>query len=71
MKKCSIIIVMLIILFLFCGCKDGNEPDTLGYVVAIGFDKTENGKEGYDITLQFANPAKISGGSGEDGGKKQ
>lgn len=69
MKKNKIIMILLACTFFLSGCEDGNEPDTLGYVVAIGFDKTENGKEGYDITLQFANPAKISGGSGEDGGK--
>lgn len=51
------------------GCSDAIEPDTLGYVVALGIDVPEQGEKGYNITLQFANPSKISGGSSEEGGK--
>lgn len=57
---------------LFClvlsGCADATEPDTLGFAVAIGIDVPPDGEKGYSITLQFANPSEISGGSGEDGG---
>ena len=63
--KIAIIVVLIVC---FASCKDSNEPETLGYVVAIGIDGPEEGEEGYDITLQFANPDKISGGSGEAGG---
>lgn len=65
--KIKRIIAPVLIILLFCGCSDATEPDTLGYVVAIGIDEAE--KQGYDITLQFANPDKISGGAGEEGGK--
>lgn len=69
MKKLSIIVIALPFLLFVTGCEDGNEPDTLGYVVAIGIDKPEDGKEGYDFTIQFANPSKISGGASQEGGK--
>ena len=54
-----------------CGCTDATEPETLGYVVAIGIDSAED-EDGYNITLQFANPSKISGDaeSGGEGGSK-
>lgn len=67
--KISAVIAPILIISTFCGCSGATEPDTLGYVVAIGIDESENDKKGYDITLQFANPSKISGGSGEEGGK--
>ena len=63
--KVAIIVVLLVC---FASCKDSNEPETLGYVVAIGIDEPQEGEQGYDITIQFANPGKISGGSGEAGG---
>lgn len=69
MKKLKTLLFVLIMVLFTAGCEDGTEPDTLGYVVAIGIDKPENGVEGFDFTLQFANPSKISGGSSEDGGK--
>lgn len=69
MKSFKNIIIVLLLAFLLTGCEDGNEPDTLGYVVAIGIDKAEKENMGYDFTLQFANPSKISGGSSESGGK--
>ena len=61
--------VCVSVIMLLSGCSDAIEPDTLGYVVAIGIDMPEEGQEGYNITLQFANPSKISGGSSEEGGK--
>lgn len=51
------------------GCSDATEPDSLGYVVAIGIDRAQNENAKFDITLQFANPVKISGGASEEGGK--
>lgn len=64
----KIFLVSLFCVFL-CGCYDGTEPDSLGYVVAIGVDKAKADMEKFDITLQFANPTRISGGSSEEGGK--
>lgn len=63
------IAVIILILVCFASCKDAQEPETLGYVVAIGIDMPEAEDAGYNITLQFANPDKISGGSNESGGK--
>lgn len=67
MKFIKIAIIVLL-LVCFASCKDSNEPETLGYVVAIGIDEPKAGLKGYEITIQFANPDKISGGSGESGG---
>jgi len=69
MRKVKVVIFIIMFILLATGCEDGTEPDTLGYVVAIGVDKPETGNVGYDFTLQFANPPKISGGASQDGGK--
>lgn len=63
------IMPLLLFVLLFSGCSDASEPDSLGYVVAIGIDKSQNPEAKYDITIQFADPVTISGGSGEEGGK--
>ncbi|MBQ7751429.1 MAG: Ger(x)C family spore germination protein [Clostridia bacterium] len=63
------IAVIVLVLVCFASCKDAQEPETLGYVVAIGIDMPKDSEMGYNITLQFANPDKISGGSNESGGK--
>ncbi len=63
--KLAILITLLIGL---TGCSDAKEPDTLGYVVAIGIDKPKDAPKGYDITLQFANASKIGGSSDDSGG---
>lgn len=62
------ILCPLIALFLLSGCSDMAEPESLGYVVAIGIDNSENENSKFDITLQFANPEKISGSSGDESG---
>lgn len=69
MVKMIKVVITVMGMLLLCSCSDATEPDTLGYVVAIGIDVPTENKQGYDITLQFANPSKISGGSGEEGGK--
>ena len=68
MKTRKLIIFLLIILSLY-GCSDAAEPDTLGYVVALGIDKAEDPESKFDITIQFANPVTISGGASQEGGK--
>lgn len=68
MKILKGIIALLIFMSLY-GCSDAEEPDSLGYVVAIGIDKAEKEEARYDITIQFANPVKISGGASQEGGK--
>ena len=68
MKILKGIIVLLVFMSLY-GCSDAEEPDSLGYVVAIGVDKAEKEEARYDITIQFANSVKISGGASQEGGK--
>ena len=65
MRRLNLIIALLLTIFLG-GCF-GNEPNDTAYVSAIGVDKAEN--ENYEITIQFARPTQISGGSSEEGGK--
>lgn len=57
----------LIFILSFSGCYDANEPNDYAYVVAIGVDKAKENDE-YEISIQFAKPAQISGGSSEEGG---
>lgn len=66
MKKLSVLGTLILLLAL-TGCYDANEPNDYAYVVAIGIDKAEKEKE-YEISVQFAKPAQISGGSSEEGG---
>ena len=68
MKHLKVIAFLSFVLAL-AGCSDAAEPDSLGYIVAIGIDKAEKEEAKYDITLQFANPITISGGAKEEGGK--
>lgn len=64
MKRLSFLV--LLITFLLTGCV-GKEPNEIAYVVALGIDSGENGN--YKITIQYANPSKISGG--EEGGNAE
>ena len=48
------------------GCV-GREPNEIAYIVALGIDSADEG--GYKITMQYANPTKISGG--DETGKKE
>jgi spore germination protein KC len=66
MKKYAVL-VLLSMTLLLCGCYDGNEPNDIAYITAMGFDKAEN--DNYNITIQFAKPTQISGGTSEQGGK--
>lgn len=67
--KILILSAILIAALPLSGCTDATEPDTLGYIVALGVDKAQTEEAKFDITLQFANPTKISGGASEEGGK--
>ena len=59
-------IIPVLLIPLLSGCF-GSEPNDTAYVSAIGMDEGLSGN--YDITIQFAIPAKISGGASEEGGK--
>lgn len=65
MKRLKLI-PALILTLLLSGCV-GTEPNDIAYVVAMGIDTSEN--ENYKITIQFARPTQISGGTSEEGGK--
>ncbi len=48
-------------------CEQSDEPNDIAYVVALGVDKGDG--DDLLVTIQFANPSKISGGASEDGGE--
>lgn len=66
MKKNKILVLVLIVVFMISGCSRMTEPNDLAYVVALGIDKSDI-ENCYDITIQFAKPISISGGSDEGG----
>lgn len=63
MKKITCILTgIIIILPILSGCYDRKEIDDLTYAIAVGFDK---GKvNDLRLTLQYAQPASLSGGGG-------
>ena len=67
MKKFKIILIILPI-FLLCGCYGKNELDDLAYVIAIGVDKLsgDNNKEVL-ATYQVALPVKLIGENTDTG----
>ena len=65
-KAVIMTIIIVITSFTLSGCV-GKEPNEIAYVVALGIDSTENNN--YKITIQYANPTQISGGTSEEGGK--
>lgn len=65
MKKTLIKLTGISILSLLLSSCVGEEPNDIGYITALGIDKVETG---YNYTIQFANPTKISGGASEEGG---
>lgn len=67
MKVIKLILCCTAVLFI-SGCYDKDEPNDIAYVTAIGIDKNEKDEDNYNITVQFANPTNISGGSSEEGG---
>ncbi len=64
MNKIKIFLILPLVLLL-TSCV-GEEPNDIGYITALGIDKAE--KTGFEYTIQFANPTKISGGASEEGG---
>ncbi|MBQ3123879.1 MAG: hypothetical protein IJC09_00445 [Clostridia bacterium] len=57
--------VFIATISLFLSSCVGEEPNDIGYITALGIDKAETG---FNYTIQFANPTKISGGASEEGG---
>ncbi|QAS53117.1 Ger(x)C family spore germination protein [Halobacillus litoralis] len=52
------IIIIVTSLLLLTGCWNSKELDELGLVVALGVDKSEDGK--YELTTQVINPSEIA-----------
>ena len=65
MKKFFVKLSVISVLSLLLSSCVGEEPNEIGYITALGIDKGENG---FNYTIQFANPTKISGGASEEGG---
>lgn len=63
-NKFSKLLIIMLLPMLLTSCV-GEEPNDIGYITALGIDKTD---EGFRYTIQFANPTKISGGASEEGG---
>lgn len=64
MKKYEKSLLIAIVSLVLTSCV-GEEPNDIAYITALGIDKKENG---FEYTIQFANPTKISGGAAEQGG---
>lgn len=64
MKKYEKSLLIAIVSLVLTSCV-GEEPNDIAYITAFGIDKKENG---FEYTIQFANPTKISGGAAEQGG---
>lgn len=64
MKHIIKLFVILTLPLVLTSCV-GEEPNDIGFITALGIDKAE---KGYNYTVQFANPTKISGGASEEGG---
>ena len=64
--KAAICAAALLCTALTSGCM-GREPNDLAYVVALGFDKAQT-PDNYIMTIQFARPTNISGGSESQSG---
>lgn len=65
-KKAAILVLIVIISNILCGCYDSRETDELAYVIAIGIDK---GKTNFlRITFHLAIPKNIGGGQAGGGG---
>lgn len=68
MKKAFLICMAFVLALSSSGCsKSQREVDDYAYVIAMGIDKGEN--ENLKVTLSFANPNKIGGGTEGGGGE--
>ena len=51
MKNHKLCVVLAISAMFLCGCEDGNEPDTLGYVVAMDTGSMVKGRNRFDYAV--------------------
>ncbi|WP_409978343.1 Ger(x)C family spore germination protein [Anoxybacteroides tepidamans] len=67
MKRwCLFLVVLLIHITILSGCWSKNELTDLAFVIAVGLDKTEDGK--YVETFQVVNPGNVAGATQRGGG---
>jgi Ger(x)C family germination protein len=67
--KIQLIIIIVILTVLNCGCWDREEIEERGFILGLGLDfiNTEEG-EGFSVTQQEADPKNIAGGEQSTGG---
>lgn len=63
-RKLSVILLSVLICMPLSGCRYSHEITEMAYAVALGLDKAD---EGITVSVQFARPLSISGGSGGGG----
>jgi spore germination protein KC len=61
-------ITLLLLSLTLVGCWDRKELDTLGFVIAVGIDKSEKKEESFRLTSQVVNPGEVAKGGGSGGG---
>ncbi len=64
MKRSLFAVVLIAVCLLLCGCNYSHEITEMAFTVALGLDK---GEEGLRVSIQFARPLSIAGGSSEGG----
>ncbi len=57
----------ILVCLLLSGCYDMREINEIGLVMEVGIDKLSDGTEGFEVTVQIANPKQ---GSGKQGGSE-
>lgn len=65
-RWCLFLVVLLIHITILSGCWSKKELTDLAFVIAVGLDKTEDGK--YVETFQVVNPGNVAGATQRGGG---
>jgi spore germination protein KC len=65
-RKMAIILSLLLCVTVLSGCWSKKELTDLAFVIAVGIDKTKDGK--YMITFQVVNPGNVAGSTQRGGG---
>lgn len=64
-KKISLIIVLIICLFMFCGCYNTTGIDRQYFIVSLGLDLTENNNLLISVQIPFPSSSSSTGGSAQ------
>ncbi|MGG4011652.1 Ger(x)C family spore germination protein [Bacillus smithii] len=68
-RKRSLLLMIVCVQLLLSGCWSEHELSDLAFVLALGIDKTEDGK--YEVSLQIVNPGNVAGATQQVGGGGQ